>query len=124
METVKNIGVILAVIVSVFGVYKGLKEFILTPPEDHRKMLDKIKTWLGKTSMILGTALSLMVAILSIWEIILFGASNAPMTRHDVLLVIANLWNSIAYLGCSMAIPLIAKAIKSRDGQYAAEAQT
>lgn len=124
METVKNIGAILAVIVSVFGVYKGLKEFILTPPEDHRKMLDKIKTWLGKTSMILATALSLMVAILSIWEIILFGASNAPMTRHDVLLVIANLWNSIAYLGCSMAIPLIAKAIKSRDGQYAAEAQT
>lgn len=124
METVKNIGAILAVLASMLAIYKGLKEFILTPPEDHRKMLDKIKKWLGKTSMVVATALSLMIGVLSIWEIILFGASDAPLTRHDVLLVIANLWNSIAYLGCAMAIPLLSKAIKVRDGQYAVEAQT
>lgn len=124
METLKNLGIILAVAVSLFKLYKELKDFVLTPPEHHRRFLEHVRKWASKTAIFVTVPLALLVAGFSIWEIIQFGRSDAPVSRRDILLLIASLWNTIAYLGCAVAIPLIAKAIKQRDQRYMAEAQT
>lgn len=124
MDTLKNIGTVLGVIGSLLTIYKVGKDLVLTPPEDHRRFLEHLRRWASKTAIFVTVPLALLVVGFSVWEIIQFGRSDAPVSRREILLLIASLWNTVAYLGCALAIPLIAKAVKQRDQRYVAEAQT
>jgi len=124
MEMIENIGKVLAVLVSLGGIFKFVKDWILTPAEDQQRVLGRLKTWFTKTTIVVTTLMCFVVSALSIWQVIEFGSSQDPLTRKAVLLLIASLWNTVAYGGFGMSIPALIKAIRLRDAMYRVEAQT
>ena len=50
---------------------------------------------------------ALVVGIASIMEVVKFGTSEAPVSRRDVLWLLLNLWNAVAYLGCGITVALV-----------------
>ncbi|MCS3467410.1 MFS-type transporter involved in bile tolerance (Atg22 family) [Pseudomonas sp. JUb42] len=60
----------------------------------------------AKTLLYRGTAVlsAIAVGLASITNVIGFGISDAPLTRHDVLWLLLNIWNAIAYAGCGIGL--------------------
>ena len=54
-----------------------------------------------------GYAGALFVGIASIIEVVKFGTSEAPITRPDVLWLLVNIWNALAYLGCGVMLAVV-----------------
>ena len=50
---------------------------------------------------------SLGVGAVSIFEVFKFGTSDAAITRRDVLWLLLNIWNAVAYLGCGLALAMV-----------------
>ncbi|MDB6445167.1 hypothetical protein PII47_17375 [Pseudomonas sp. 21TX0197] len=66
----------------------------------HQKRLE-LRTWALKVS----TCLSVLLVVGSgAWETIKFGMSDDPLTRMDVLWLLANLWNMVVYLAVGVAL--------------------
>jgi hypothetical protein len=124
MEMVGNAGVVLGVLLSLTGIFKFVKDWILTPVEDQQKVLGRLKKWFTTTTLILATLCSFAISAFCIWQVVEFGLSTAPLTRQAVLLLIACLWNAVAYTGFGLAIPAMVKAIRVREAMYNIEAQT
>ncbi len=53
----------------------------------------------------------------SIIEIYKFGTSADPITRRDVLWLLLNLWNAIAYIGCGIALAAIWHRMDKRKAE-------
>lgn len=47
---------------------------------------------------------SAIVGLASIIQIVQFGLSDAVLTRKDVLWLLLNIWNAVAYIGCGLAL--------------------
>lgn len=60
---------------------------------------------------------AIVIGGISILEIYKFGTSTVPMTRLDVLWLLLNLWNAIAYLGCGIALALVWRKLDQRARQ-------
>jgi hypothetical protein len=50
----------------------------------------------------------------SVFEIYKFGTSTEPMTRRDVLWLLLNLWNAIAYIGCGIALAVVWRKLDNK----------
>lgn len=50
---------------------------------------------------------SAIVGFASIMQIIKFGSSDEVLTRKDVLWLLLNIWNAVAYIGCGLALAAI-----------------
>ncbi|WP_095139907.1 hypothetical protein [Pseudomonas sp. Irchel s3a10] len=61
----------------------------------------ELRTWAIKLATI---ASVLLVVGSGIWETIKFGRSDAPLTRMDILWLLANLWNTVFYLAIGVAL--------------------
>jgi len=48
-----------------------------------------------------------VVGVASIIEVYKFGTSDAPITRRDVLWLLLNIWNGVAYIGCGVALAMV-----------------
>lgn len=124
MEWVENIGKVLGVIASIFAIFKYIKEWILTDPDEKHRVLSSMKSWLTKTSIKAAAVLSIFVAGGSAWQVVQFGMSEDPLTRGAVLLLLCSLWNTVIYLWFAIMIPLATHAIRSREKLYSVDAQT
>lgn len=123
MEMITNVGKILGVLVSLAGLFKFVKEWILTPEEDQKKVLSKLKSWLNNGFFVLVTVMCFATSLVSIWQVYEFGVSEDPLTRKAVLSLIASLWNALVYLSFGVGIPVAMKVGRLREARRAAEAQ-
>lgn len=48
-----------------------------------------------------------VIGMASVFEIYKFGTSDNPLTRKDVLWLLLNIWNGVAYIGCGIALAAI-----------------
>jgi hypothetical protein len=57
-----------------------------------------------------------VIGVASAIEIYKFGVSSEPLTRKDVLWLLLNIWNGVAYFGCGIALAAIwSKQDKSKE---------
>lgn len=61
----------------------------------------EVKTIAYRWSAYIGCA---VIGAASVIEIYKFGTSPAPLTRKDVLWLLLNIWNGVAYVGCGIAL--------------------
>ncbi|WP_350649040.1 hypothetical protein [Pseudomonas sp. HY13-MNA-CIBAN-0226] len=66
---------------------------------DPKKKLE-LRAWFFKIWIFLSVLVLLSSAVR---EIVLFGVSEAPLTRKDVLWLLVNAWNGMMYLGLTVA---------------------
>lgn len=124
MDMLREYLPILAAIAALVTIVRGLAALILMPPENYQTIIRRMKKWLSTAAMITLVVLGLTVGLASGWQVIKFGLSTDPLTRKDVWMLMLNMWNTLAYLGCTISIPLISKAIRLRDETYRVDAQT
>ncbi|AHG43528.1 hypothetical protein N018_08950 [Pseudomonas syringae CC1557] len=124
MELFKEYWPILAAIAALVNIIRGTAAMILIDPADRLKILGKLKLWASRASMVLVFSCGVAVGLASGWQVIKFGLVTDPMTRKDVLMLLFSSWNMFAYLGCAIAVPLIAKAIRTQERTLRVDAQT
>ncbi|MBV1813491.1 hypothetical protein KTT58_12150 [Pseudomonas viridiflava] len=124
MELIRDYGPILAAVAALVTIIRGVAALILIDPEDRLKIIGKLKLWASRATTVLVFFCAVAVGLVSGWEVIKFGLATDPMTRKDVLMLLFSSWNMFAYLGCAMAIPLIAKAVRTREQTLRVDAQT
>jgi hypothetical protein len=58
--------------------------------------------------------IALVIGGSSVLNIYKFGTSTEPVTRLEILWLLLNLWNAIAYLGCGLALALIWRKVDNK----------
>ncbi|WP_407315993.1 hypothetical protein [Pseudomonas sp. nanlin1] len=124
MNTANFIFTAVAAIFAVVSGFGVLLAWVNTNPEKRAEALAHVRAMSTYTFRFTVIIVCVTVVLISCWDVIQFGRSDAPLRRRDILQLAMNFWNFTVYIVAAIGLPAYWLRKSKAEQRYRADAQT